>query len=95
VKLSNNEAERAFQYAVVGRKKSLSCQSINGADTMAILYTIVETCKINDLHPKEYLSYLIAERWHGRTAKTLLKLVITKVRNSREAIFSDPNDWRT
>jgi transposase len=68
VPLTNNDAERALRHLVVGRKNFLGSQTINGADTAATLYTVIETCKRNGLHPKEYLKYLIQMRWLGKEA---------------------------
>ncbi len=68
--ITNNDAERALRHVVVGRKNFLGSQTINGADTAAILYTVIETAKKCSTHPKEYLKYLITERWHKREPLT-------------------------
>lgn len=70
VNISNNEAERALRHVVVGRKNFLGSQTINGADTAAAIYTVIETAKKNSLQPAEYLKYLITERWHKREPMT-------------------------
>ena len=68
--ITNNHAERALRHVVVGRKNFLGSQTINGADTAAILYTVIDTAKKCSTHPKEYLKYLITERWHNREPLT-------------------------
>ena len=68
--ITNNDAERALRHVVVGRKNFLGSQTINGADTAATLYTVIETAKKCSTHPKEYLKYLITERWHNREPLT-------------------------
>jgi transposase len=66
VPLTNNDAERALRHLVVGRKNFLGSKTINGADTAAALYTVIESCKKSSVRPTEYLTYLITERWHKR-----------------------------
>lgn len=55
VPLSNNEAERTIRHAVMGRKNFYGSNNHNGAHTAATLYTVIESCKKNDLDPKSYL----------------------------------------
>lgn len=53
--ISNNLAENAIRPFVVGRKNWLFCDSVKGADSSAIVYTLVETAKANGLDPYDYL----------------------------------------
>lgn len=55
IPLSNNEAERTIRHAVVGRKNYYGSGSHSGAETAATLFTIIESCKKNDLDPRSYL----------------------------------------
>lgn len=55
IPLSNNEAERTIRHAVVGRKNYYGSGSHPGADTAATLFTVIETCKKNDIDPRSYL----------------------------------------
>ena len=59
VDISNNLAENAIRPFVVGRKNWLFCDTPEGADASAIIYTLVETAKANDLDPSVYLAYLL------------------------------------
>jgi len=64
IPLSNNEAERTIRHAVVGRKNYYGSGNHAGADTAATLFTIIESCKKNDLDPRTYLSmalHLVAD----------------------------------
>ena len=45
VPISNNLAENAIRPFVVGRKNWLFCDSVKGAESSAIVYSIVETAK--------------------------------------------------
>jgi len=49
--ISNNFAENAIRPFVQGRKAWLFCDTPKGADSSAIVYSIVETAKANGLDP--------------------------------------------
>jgi len=59
LELSNNRAERSIKPFVTGRKNWLFCNTPNGADASAIVYSIIETARENGLKPFEYLKYLL------------------------------------
>lgn len=61
IPLSNNEAERTIRHAVMGRKNYYGSGSHTGAETAATLFTIIASCKKNDLDPRTYL--LLALGW--------------------------------
>ena len=58
LELSNNAAERAVKPFVIGRRNFLFCNTPNGANSSAIIYSIIETAKENGLKPFEYLEFL-------------------------------------
>jgi transposase len=94
VPLTNNDAERALRHAVVGRKNFLGSQTINGADTAATLYTVIETCKKNSTNPTEYLRYLITERWHDREPMTPKQYADKKLGVSTRIKWPSKDQWR-
>lgn len=55
VEISNNAAENAIRPFVVGRKNWLFSDTTKGADSSAIVYTLVETAKANGVEPYAYL----------------------------------------
>ena len=61
VEISNNTAENAIRPFVVGRKNWLFSDTPKGADSSAIIYTMVETAKANGLEPSLYLRCLLEE----------------------------------
>jgi transposase len=69
LEISNNRAERSIKPFVIGRKNWLFANTPRGAKAGAILYSIIETAKENDLNPYEYLSYIFrnAPNWDIRT----------------------------
>lgn len=57
--ISNNLAENAIRPFVVGRKNWLFCDTPKGAESSAIVYTLVETAKANEFDPYAYLLRLL------------------------------------
>ncbi len=94
VPISNNDAERALRHVVMGRKNFLGSKTIDGADTAASLYTVIESSKRVGLHPKVYFKYLIAEHWHGRTPMTPAEYVIMKFGQNSKFTYPDRIDWK-
>jgi len=56
LELSNNRAERSIKPFVIGRKNWLFSNTPKGADSSALLYSLVETAKENGLVPVDYLT---------------------------------------
>ena len=61
VPMDNNASERAIRGFCVGVKNWQMIDTINGAKSSAIIYSIAETAKANDLKPYEYFEYLLTE----------------------------------
>lgn len=53
--IDNNRAERAIKSMVIGRKNWLFSDTPRGADASAMLYSIIETAKANDLILYDYM----------------------------------------
>ena len=58
LELDNNIAENAIRPFVIGRKNWLFAGSPRGAETSALLYSLIETAKANGLEPWAYLNHL-------------------------------------
>ena len=65
--IDNNRQERLLRNPVIGRKTWYGTHSEQGARTTAIMFTIVETCKLNKINPRYYLSDQI-DRLHQNLA---------------------------
>mgnify|MGYP004442799081 FL=1 len=61
IPMDNNVAERAIRPFTIGRKNWTTINSPNGAQASAIIYSIVETAKANNLRPYNYLELLLKE----------------------------------
>lgn len=91
--LSNNAAERALRHAVLGRKNFNGSKTINGADTAATLYSVIESCKKVQLDPVDYMKYVITENHNGREPLTpLAKARLLRGITSDEKEKSNPNE---
>jgi transposase len=53
--IDNNRAENQLRVVAVGRKNWLFAGSLEGARRAALLYSIVQSCKLADVPPFEYL----------------------------------------
>jgi transposase len=54
--LTNNAAERALRAIARGRKAWLFVGSDRGGDRAAMMYTLIATCKLNDIDPLAWLT---------------------------------------
>lgn len=61
VPIDNNAAEQSIRGFCIGKKKWGMCDTINGAESSAIIYSLVETAKANKLKIYEYFNYLLTE----------------------------------
>lgn len=61
LELDNNRSERSIKPFVIGRKNWLFANTPRGALASAIIYSIVESAKENDLQPTTYLTYLFQQ----------------------------------
>jgi transposase len=58
--LSNNAAERALRGVAVGRRNWTFAGSDAGGNRTAAVYTLIETCKMNDVDPQAWLADVLA-----------------------------------
>lgn len=70
VPIDNNAQERNLRSHVVGRKTWYGTHSKRGALTAAILFSIVETCKLNQVNPRQYFEALIKDMLAGHQPYT-------------------------
>ena len=61
VPMDNNASERAIRGFCIGKKNWEMIDTIHGANSSAIIYSIAETAKANNLKPYEYFEYLLTE----------------------------------
>ncbi len=54
--LSNNAAERGLRGIALGRKSWLFAGSDRGGERGAVMYTLIQTAKLNDVDPQAWLA---------------------------------------
>ena len=58
--LSNNAAERAIRGIAVGRRNWTFCGSDTGGQRAAVMFALIESCKLSDVDPKAWLADVLA-----------------------------------
>jgi transposase len=59
LEIDNNSAERSVRGVGVGRKNFMFFGSDSGGERAAIIYTLIESCKLNHIDPQRYLHYVL------------------------------------
>lgn len=72
--IDNNAAERAMRPIAIGRKNWIFAGSDAGAQRAAVIYSIIETCKMNHINTAEYLADVLM-RIPNTLNKDLFKLL--------------------
>lgn len=79
--IDNNLIENQIRPFVVSRKNWLFIGNKKAAKTAALFYSLIQTCKLNDINPKKYLIYVLYQagrRRHEVDPKYLLPQFIDK-----------------
>ena len=67
IPLDNNATERAIRGPVVGRKNHYGSKSRRGTQVAATVYSILETTKLHDINPADYLLAAVRAADRGET----------------------------
>lgn len=59
--MDNNAAEQSIRGFCISKKNQVTIDTIAGAKSSAIIYSIAETAKANNLKPYDYFEYLLTE----------------------------------
>ncbi len=59
LEIDNSAAERSIRGMGVGRRNYLFFGSDSGGERAAIIYALIETCKLNHIDPQRYLEYVL------------------------------------
>ena len=68
--IDNNPQERLLRNPVIGRKTWYGTHSKRGANTMTVLFSIIESCKLNRINPREFLKQLTEDIHQGKAPYT-------------------------
>ncbi|WP_227443385.1 IS66 family transposase [Escherichia coli] len=74
VEIDNNIAENALRGVAVGRKNWLFAGSDSGGEHAAVLYSLIGTCRLNNVEPEKWLRYVIEhiQDWPANRVRELL-----------------------
>jgi transposase len=72
--LSNNAAERALRGIALGRKAWLFAGSDRGGERAAVMYTLIQTARLNDIDAQAWLADVLA-RINDQPARDLDQLL--------------------
>jgi len=77
--IDNNPAENAIRPFALGRKNWLFAGSPSGAQASAVLFSLVETAKANELEPYRYLRFLFERLPYAKTFEDYRKLAPQRI----------------
>ena len=74
VEIDNNIAENALRGVAVGRKNWLFAGSDSGGEHAVVLYSLIGTCRLNNVEPEKWLRYVIEQLqdWPANRVRDLL-----------------------
>jgi len=75
VEIDSNVVERAIRPLALNRKNALFAGSDGGGEHWAILASLIETCKLNNLNPEAYLADVFARLIAGQPVTRLDELL--------------------
>jgi transposase len=81
--LSNNAAERALRGIALGRRSWLFCGSDRGGQRAAAVYSLIVSCKMNDIDPHAWLADVL-DRIAAHPAHRIDELLPWNWKMSRE-----------
>ena len=74
IRIDNNDSERVIKPFVIGRKNWLFSNSEKGAESSSIIFSIIETCKTNNINSYNYLKYLFENIHKAKNQNELRKI---------------------
>jgi transposase len=80
--LTNNAAERALRGIALGRKSWLFAGSDRGGERAAVMYTLIQTARLNDVDPQAWLADVLA-RINDHNIQRLDQLLPWNWKNNR------------
>lgn len=67
VEMHNNAIERIFRHIAIGRRNWLNTGSHFAAENIAFMYSLLESCKLNEVNFGKYIEDVLTRIMHGET----------------------------
>lgn len=75
IELDNNAVERSIRPIALNRKNALFAGSDGGAEHWAVIASLIETCKLNDVDPLAYLTDVLTRIVNGHPSSDIDQLL--------------------
>ncbi len=75
IEIDSNVVERTIRPIALNRKNALFAGSDGGGENWAIIASLIETCKLNGVHPMAYMTDVLAKIVDGHLASKLDELM--------------------
>ena len=75
MEIDSNTVERSMRPLALTRKNALFAGSDGGAEHWAVIASLIETCKLNDVEPGAYLTDVISRIVNGHPMSRLDELL--------------------
>ena len=70
LEIDNNKIENQIRPIALGRKNYLFAGSHESAQRIAMIYSLLATCKANDINPAQWITYVL-EQLPNRTVNNI------------------------
>ena len=75
VEIDNNAVERTIRPIALNRKNALFAGHDAGAKNWGIIASLIETCKLNNINPHDYLASTLTAIVNGHKQSSISKLL--------------------
>ena len=75
LEIDNNASERGIKTFVIGRKNWLFFDQPEGAAAGAVIYSLIQTCKLHNVEPYAYFRHVFATIRYAETDEQLIALL--------------------
>lgn len=65
--MHNNAIERMFRHIAIGRRNWLHTGSHFAAENIAFMYSLLESCELNEINFGKYVEDILTRMMHGET----------------------------
>lgn len=75
IEIDNNAAERSIKPFVIGRKNWLFCNAASGATASAVIYSLLQSAKANELPVSDWMTFVLKELPRCTTVEEKISLL--------------------